>query len=370
MNRKVLVVEDESIVAMELEEQLKRLGCHVIGPVSTATAALRLCEAAAPDLVLMDIRIQGPQDGIETAQLLRDRFDVAMIYLTALADEITLGRAKLTSPDSYLLKPLRDDELKAAVEIAFYKREMERVVERQRAEFLAMLTHDIRGPLHLISGYAELLGEELREASLTRASELLGRLQETLYHTAKFVADELTLLTVDPERRNLAKARFSPNETLQRVMTRYHPEASRHNLRLEGKLAEDLPAVEGDPSLFERIVGNLLLNALKFTPPRGHVTLSSELRGNDVVVSVADSGPGIPGDELPKIFDKGWRRLVDSEKEGSGLGLYIVKTLVQALGGRIEVESKLGGGSCFSVFLTIPSDGFPSISGAGGKEIK
>src|SRR4029077_594697 len=152
MGRNVLIVEDESIVAMELQEQVKGLDCGVIGPVSTAAAALRLCETNAPDLVLMDIRIQGAQDGVEAAQMLRRRFGVPVIYLTALADGITMERAKLTNPAGYLLKPVRPDELKAAVEIALYKSETDRVLEHQRAEFVAMLAHDIRSPLQTVSG--------------------------------------------------------------------------------------------------------------------------------------------------------------------------------------------------------------------------
>jgi signal transduction histidine kinase len=351
MNRNVLVVEDESIVALELEEQLKRLGCRVIGPASNAALALRLCEAHAPDLALMDIRIQGQQDGIETAHALRTRFDVPVIYLTAHADEITMERAKVTNPAGYLLKPVRDDELKASVELTLYKRKIERVLEQQRAEFLTMLSHDIRSPLQAVSGFADLLAKELGETGRTDATEILSRMRESLSYTLKLVSEYLTVLTFDSERKDVSKARLSVNEIIRRVKERYDPEASNHNLRLETNLADDLPAVEADQSLLERSFDNLLVNALKFTPPGGRVVLSSEARANDVVVSVANTGPGIPGDELPKIWDIGWRRSVDAEKDGNGLGLHIVRTLVNALGGRVAVESTVGTGTCFSVFL-------------------
>jgi signal transduction histidine kinase len=355
MNRNVLIVEDEGIVAMELEEQLKRLGCHVIGPASTAALALELCEDNVPDLALMDVRIQGPQDGIEVAQLLRQRFDVPVIYLTALADEVTLERAKITSPANYLLKPVGDDELKAAVEIALYKRELERVLEQQRAEFFAMLSHDIRSPLQSASGFADLLARELNETGQGRAGELLGRMQENLSYIMKLVSEYLAFLTIDSQGTNFARVPQSVNDVLLRVKNRYEPEASKRSLLLETKLSRDLPAVEAEASLLERTFDNLLFNALKFTPPGGRIVLSSEARANDVIASVADSGPGIPDDELPKIFDVGWRRSVDSAKEGSGLGLHIVKTLVNALGGRVKVESTVGSGSCFSVFLPVNS---------------
>jgi signal transduction histidine kinase len=364
MNRNVLIVEDESIVAMELEEQLKRLGCHVIGPASTAAVALGLCEANVPDLALMDVRIEGPQDGIEVAQVLRQRFDVPVIYLTAHADGVTWERAKVTSPANYLLKPVGDDELKAAVEIALYKRELERVLEQQRAEFFVMLSHDIRSPLQSVTGFAELLARELSQAGQSRAGELLGRMQENLSYILKLVSEYLAFLTIDSQRTNFARVPLSVNEVLLRVKNRYEPEASNRSLLLETKLSADLPAVEAEQSLLERTFDNLLFNALKFTPPGGRIVLSSESRANELVVSVADTGPGIPSDELPKIFDIGWRRSVDSAKEGSGLGLHIVKTLVNALGGRVKVESTVGSGSCFSVFLPVNSVAIASGSGS------
>ncbi|MDH3445573.1 MAG: ATP-binding protein, partial [Deltaproteobacteria bacterium] len=136
-----------------------------------------------------------------------------------------------------------------------------------------------------------------------------------------------------------------------RVTNRHDSEASIRGIDLQSRLEDGLPAVEAEQSLLERSVDNLLINALKFTPAGGRVVLSSGKRGNEVLVTVADTGPGIPSDDLEKIFDIGWRRSVDAKKEGSGLGLHIVKTMVHAIGGRLEVESIVGSGTHFSVSL-------------------
>jgi signal transduction histidine kinase len=351
MGRNVLIVEDESIVAMELEEQVKGLDCGVIGPASTAAAALRLCEANAPDLVLMDIRIQGAQDGVEAAQTLRRRFGVPVIYLTALADGITMERAKLTNPAGYLLKPVRPDELKAAVEIALYKSETDRVLEHQRAEFVAMLAHDIRSPLQTVSGCAELLAEELKKSDLTDAGDLVRRMRESLSHTTDMINNLLTLITFEFGRVELARAPLPVNDTIRRVKDRYAREASRRELILENRLASDLPFVEADQLILERIIANLLVNALKFTPRGGRITLSSEVRGDHVVASVANTGPEIAPDDMPHLFERGWRRATDLDIEGSGLGLYIVKTLVEMLHGQVTVESTVASGTSFKVLL-------------------
>jgi signal transduction histidine kinase len=315
----------------------------------------------------MDVRIQGPQDGIEVAQLLRQRFDVPVIYLTALTDEVTLDRAKVTGPASYLIKPVGDDELRASVEVALYKRELERVLEQQRAEFFAMLSHDIRSPLQSVSGFATLLARELNEAGQSRAGELLGHMQESLSYMLKLVSEYLAFLTIDSQQSNLNKTRLHVNEILLRVKNRYEREAAGRSLRIETQLSDNLPALEAERSLLERTFDNLLFNALKFTPPGGRVTLSSAARSNDLVVSVADTGPGIPSNELSEIFNIGWRRSVDAEKEGTGLGLYIVKTLVNALGGRVEVESAVGRGTCFSVILPVSTAAHAAITESGEK---
>ncbi len=355
MDKNVLIVEDESIVAMELEEQIKQLECCVMGPVSTAAAALQLCEANVPDLVLMDIRIGGPQDGIEAAQTLRRRFGVSIIYLTALADGITMERAKLTNPAGYLLKPVRDAELKAAVEIALHKTEIDRVLQRQRAEFVAMITHDIRSPLQTVLGCAELLADELKEAGLADSSELLHHMQESLFHTNDMINNLLSLVNFEFGSVELTMERLSVNETIQRVKDRYGREAARRELIVESMLARDLPSIDSDQLVLERIIANLLVNALKFTPSGGRITLLSETRDRHVVASVINTGPPISLDDIPHLFERGWRRATDFDKEGSGLGLYIVKTLVDILGGKVEVESTFESGTCFRVFLPMAS---------------
>jgi two-component system cell cycle sensor histidine kinase/response regulator CckA len=121
----ILVVEDERVVARDIEESLMRMGYDVVGLAASSTECLAHAEERRPDLVLMDIRIEGAFDGIETARLLRSRFDVPVIFLTAYADDQTVARAKETEALGYILKPFRAGELKSAVEIALFKHEME-----------------------------------------------------------------------------------------------------------------------------------------------------------------------------------------------------------------------------------------------------
>ena len=130
-SHRVLVVEDEGLIAHDIASRLESLGHTVVDTVSTAADAVAMAPQA--DVILMDIRIDGPRDGVEAAREIRERFHLPVIFLTAHADRSTLDRAKLTGPFAYLVKPLSTNALQSAIEIAVYKHGMERALEEQEA---------------------------------------------------------------------------------------------------------------------------------------------------------------------------------------------------------------------------------------------
>lgn len=123
---KILIVEDESIVAMDIKHRAEGLGYQVIGVTPSGEEALEMVRENPPNLILMDIVLKGKIDGIETAQRIHDTYDIPVLYLTAYSDEETLKRAKITEPFGYIIKPFEDRELHSSVEIAIYKHEMDR----------------------------------------------------------------------------------------------------------------------------------------------------------------------------------------------------------------------------------------------------
>lgn len=124
-NVKILVVEDESIVAMDIKHRAEGLGYSVTGITPSGEGAIQKAAETLPDLVLMDIVLKGDMDGVEAAQRIRDTLDIPVVYLTAYSDEKTLKRAKVTEPFGYIIKPFEDRELHSAVEVALYKHKME-----------------------------------------------------------------------------------------------------------------------------------------------------------------------------------------------------------------------------------------------------
>jgi len=136
----ILVVEDEGIVSLDIQNRLRRAGYTIAGVASSGVEALDQATAAKPDLVLMDIKLQGRLDGIETARLIRDRLNVPVVYLTAYADEETLKRANLTAAFGYLLKPFKERELVATIEMALTRHKLEQQLKESEQWFSTTLT--------------------------------------------------------------------------------------------------------------------------------------------------------------------------------------------------------------------------------------
>ena len=139
---RILIVEDEGLIARDIENMVKNAGYEVCGVVQSGTEAIRQAEALEPDLVLMDILLQGEMDGIEAAYIIRERFNLPVIYLTSHADETTLERAKVSEPLGYTLKPVEQKELMTVMEMALYKHQLELKL-KEREEWLGTILHSI-----------------------------------------------------------------------------------------------------------------------------------------------------------------------------------------------------------------------------------
>jgi two-component system, cell cycle sensor histidine kinase and response regulator CckA len=184
----VLIVEDERIVAADLQDTLRDLGYDAFAIASSAEEAIACASQRCPDVVLMDIRIRGTRDGIETAEILRRQFGVPVVYLTAHADDATVERAKRTEPYGYLLKPIKSAELRSAIEVCIYKHEMEQRL-RERERFLsttlesvtdAVVSIDLAGRVTFMNAVAEALTGVQAEAAVgQQAHDILRLMEET-----------------------------------------------------------------------------------------------------------------------------------------------------------------------------------------------
>jgi signal transduction histidine kinase len=350
---RLLLVEDEGVTAMDTAERLESLGYEVTAAVFSGRDAIRSVLELRPDLVLMDIRLKGDLDGIAAAKELRARFDVPIVFATAYADEATVERAKTAEPFGYVLKPFDERELRTTIEVALYKHRM----ERQRSDVLAMLSHDIRNPLGVVLGYTEMLGERLRDGADAESSELLQQLTSTAVSIHSLVTNYLELSRLESGQLAMRPEAVAVPAVVERVRAQYAAEARRRRVRIDVAHADRLPAACVDPLALERILANLLYNAVKFSAAEGRVTIRSAAEEREVVIAVHDAGPGIPADVLPRLFERFHATPASQRAGGTGLGLFIVKTLTEANGGRVEASTSPDGGACFSLRLPAQAAG-------------
>jgi PAS domain S-box-containing protein len=173
---RIMVVEDESITAMGLEKRLTKQGYNVVAVVASGEEAVRSAEETSPDLVLMDIMLEGEMDGVEAAGRIASRLDIPIIYLTAYADENTLLRAKITEPFAYLLKPFQERELLITIEMALYKHAMEQKLKKSEQWLAAtlkcigdaLIATDASGSVAFMNPVAEELTGWKREDAMDR----------------------------------------------------------------------------------------------------------------------------------------------------------------------------------------------------------
>jgi len=226
------------------------------------------------------------------------------------------------------------------------RRKSAEFIAQAREEVLGVVAHDLRNPLSLIVTATELLEEHLEPERhqqileiAKRAGRQMNRLIGDLLDTAQMQSGKLSL---DVEDLAVAGILRQTDET-------FHPRADKVHILLTVIPPEEDLFVRADPLRVQQVIGNLVSNALKFTPPDGNVTVRSVAGENDVTFRVTDSGPGIPPEQLPHLFEQFWQARHD--KRGVGLGLTIAKGIVDAHGGRIWCDSAVGEGTTFSFTL-------------------
>jgi signal transduction histidine kinase len=231
----------------------------------------------------------------------------------------------------------------------------DQMVERLEAVFAAQrqlvsdAAHELRTPLNGLAGTLEIVQVGLARGDLDGARRLLGSVEGELDRLGRLVNDLLTLSSLDERSRvPMAPAPLMP--ILRDVVRRARILAPDHEIASRLDVAV---TVVGNRDQIERVFTNLLDNAVKFTPPPGQIELATRLVDGHVEVTVADTGRGIPPDELPHIFDRFYRadRARSRQHGGAGLGLSIVQAIVSAHGGRISAESTIGAGTTIRVRL-------------------
>ncbi len=227
-------------------------------------------------------------------------------------------------------------------------------IVQMRSEFVSQVSHDIRTPLSIIKGYVDNLRDGVTGGLTEKQKEYLDRISSNTDRLGRLINDLLTTSRIESERIKLKFAPVSLNQIITAAVEDLRPMTTAKDIEIIINSCEEEGFVSGDQEKLRQVVSNLLENAIKYTPAGGHVTVTLKKDLKSFRVSIIDSGIGIPLKEQSRIFDRFYRLEHGSlmDDNGTGLGLFIAKTLVELHGGRIQVTSDVGKGSEF--YFTIP----------------
>lgn len=376
---KIVVVEDEKLVAEDLRETLELLGYAVVDSVATGEAAILAASVTQPDLVLMDIRLGGAMDGIEAASTIQAQMDLPVVYLTANADLPTLERVKASEPYGYVLKPFNEKSLATTIEIALSRHKAETAVRenlhtlhqeqtaiqtqlQNQSDYLSLVAHELRNPLTAIAFAADVLHREENNLSASKRQKFIERIQAAAQSLNALLEDILVL-----ERASTNRLEYTPTpldlvtfctemvETFQFTSTQAH----QFTLQVDGPVQ----TVESDEKLLWHLLNNLLSNATKYSPHGGEILLRLHFGADHIQIQVEDKGIGIPDYALTELFVPFRRAGNVGTIPGTGLGLSIVKQCVDLHHGTVNVNSQEGRGTVVTVSL--PYHQPPNTADAG-----
>ncbi len=359
MPETILIVDDTPANISVLVDALAGTG-HQLLVAEDGEDALEQTTRILPDLILLDVMMPGI-DGYETCRRLKarsDTRDIPVIFMTALHETAEKVKAFTAGAVDYITKPIQHEEALARIQAHMTLRRLRRELERELAlkqRFMSIAAHDLRNPLCLIL----MSGEMARRKG---ASGPLAEYFENIDNSARQIRRIID--TFLSGQRTGTETRGQPGRTdlnliATAVAAQNEPACERKQLTVEFELGEGLPPVHGDPGYAYQAFTNYFSNAIKFLAPGGRITVHTSADDFRVRCAVTDNGPGVPAAERDQLFTE-YAKLSNrptAGEESTGLGLSIVKQLIESDGGRVGADFPPGGGSVF--WFELPIAGGP-----------
>ncbi|OGP53381.1 MAG: hypothetical protein A2162_06780 [Deltaproteobacteria bacterium RBG_13_52_11b] len=375
MGNRILVVDDEKEVRTLLFRALTQMGGFQVELAETAEEALHRIEKEDFELVLTDLRLPG-MDGLQlVSEIVRTKPAIITILLTGHATIDSALEAMKRGASDYLRKPVDLHEMiirlrKALEERSRFVKLKEladnleksnqelRRLDEHKSEFISLASHELRTPLTIIKSQVQTVLDGKIGRMNKSQIEFLSTVESNIDRLIRLVKDLLDLSRIQTGKIEIRCEELDVIDLIHYILALFKVEADKKSISLKNEVPKGIGCIYADREKVERILINLIGNALKFTPEGGEILVSAQVlggEGNDVVIGVRDSGIGIPDAELEKIFEK-FHQVEESlseSAEGAGLGLAITKGLVEVHHGKIWAESEVGKGSVFSFTLPI-----------------
>lgn len=380
--RVALVVDDDGVVRRMISGVLSQAGLTT-AEAKNGEEALSAFVQVRPDIVLLDV-VMPQMDGFTTCAILRglpDGEHTPVLMVTGLDDTESIKRAYEVGATDFISKPLnweildhrvrymlrasqamadlREKEAenrallidaKRAAEELRVAKEAAEAADRTKTEFLATMSHELRTPLNAILGYTQLFLDGAFDALTPDQTYGLQRIDKNARELLDLIVAVLDVSRLEAGRLPLDFKEVWITELLKEVEAETQEVRAQTSATSVWKVEDGLPLLYSDPGKLKVVIKNLIGNAVKFTE-KGSITVDAHSHRGGVEIDVSDTGIGIPSAELPIIFEP-FRQLEIAPKHrpgGTGLGLHIVKRLLELLGGTITVESEVGHGSTFHV---------------------
>lgn len=355
---RILVADDQLTNIQVVGSMLGKLGYDIV-PASDGATALKRLGICAPDLILLDVLMPG-MDGVEVCRHIRQNpawEDIPVIFLSAADDKEVIVRALEAGGVDYVTKPFNHAELLSRVrthlDLKAARDRLQRLAE-DKDELLGILTHDLKNHLGGVQMSASLLRDRMTRQGDERATQLSENIWHSTSQLLAFVREFLANSAAD-RSISLHLDRVSLNDSVTRAVQDYREMARRKQIAFRVQLPESPPMVRADRHALSQVLDNLISNAVKFSPPGKSIAVCVSLAEDGAQCTVEDQGPGFNADDKASMFGR-YRRLSARPTGGepsTGLGLSIVKKLVQAMDGRLTCTSEPGAGAHFTLWFPI-----------------
>lgn len=376
----VLVVDDEPGIRSGVLRTLRNftvsypfmdddIGFNVI-EAATGEEALEHIKKTPPAIVLLDNKLPGIQ-GVEVLEFINNnQLDILVMMITSYASLELAVKATTIGAYDFVPKPFTPQELKSSMENItkhYFLRRMTRKMHKEgkqvRFQFLSVLSHELKAPLNAIEGYLNIMQDKQMGPNVAAYDEMIDRSLSRVKSMRTMIMDLLDLTHIESGKKKRELRELDLCLVAKSAMDTMMPLAIQRDVTMQ-LAADDGCTYFADSDEMVIIFNNLISNAVKYNATGGTVTCTIAQSENQVVIRVADTGIGIDEADVPKLFHE-FSRIKNAktrEVTGSGLGLSIVKRLVSMYNGRIEVDSKVGQGSTFSIYLPVSSSGLPDVS--------